>query len=41
MFSIGKVFEEMDYIKEKDILWQGIPISISGKSPYFDRVKKK
>ena len=41
MFSIGKVFEEMDFIKEKDILWQGIPISISGKSPYFDRVKKK
>ncbi|WP_294466157.1 DUF2148 domain-containing protein [uncultured Anaerofustis sp.] len=40
MFSIGKVAEEMDYAEGEDILWEGIPISISGKSPYFDRVKK-
>lgn len=40
MFSIGKVFSEMEYVDDKDIIWEGIPISISGKSPYFDRVKK-
>lgn len=37
MFSIGKVAEEMGYSQESDTLWQGIPLSISGKSPFFDR----
>lgn len=41
MFSVGKVFSEMDYIEDKDIIWEGIPISITGKSPFFDRNKKK
>ena len=36
MFSIGKVAEEMGYA-EGDIIWNGIPLSISGKSIFFDR----
>ena len=40
MFSIGKVAEEMNYAEGEDIIWEGIPISVSGKSPFFDRVKK-
>lgn len=41
MFSIGKVAEEMNYVEGEDILWQGIPISIYGKSPFFDRGKER
>jgi len=41
MFSAGKVAEEMDYYGEKDVIWQGIPISVSGKSPFFDRDKER
>lgn len=40
MFSIGKVAEEMNYAEGEDIIWEGIPIIVSGKSPFFDRVKK-
>lgn len=36
MMSIGKAAEEMNYIDE-DILWQGIPLSASGKNIFFDR----
>ena len=36
MFSIGKAAAEMGYV-EADVLWNGIPLSISGKSPFFDR----
>ena len=35
MYSIGKAAAEMDY--EKDVIWLGIPISISGKNIFFDR----
>lgn len=35
MYSIGKAAAEMDYCP--DCLWLGIPISISGKSIFFDR----
>ena len=37
MFSIGKAAEEMNYFDDKDIIWQGIPLSISGKNVFFDR----
>lgn len=36
LFSAGKAAEEMHYL-EGDIIWHGIPISITGKSPFFDR----
>ena len=36
MFSAGKAAAEMGYL-EGDVLWNGIPLSISGKSPFFDR----
>ncbi len=35
MFSAGKAAMELGY--EADVLWQGIPISVSGKSIFFDR----
>lgn len=35
MFSIGKAAEEIAYVS--DCLWLGIPISVSGKSVFFDR----
>ena len=41
MFSIGKVAEEMNYVEGEEITWQGIPISVYGKSPFFDRDKKR
>lgn len=37
MFSIGKAAEEMNYSEEQNVIWQGIPISISGKNVFFDR----
>lgn len=37
LFSVGKTAEEMDYLNGADIIWQGIPISISGKNVFFDR----
>ena len=36
MYTIGKAAEEMGYTEEK-VLWHGIPLSISGKSIFFDR----
>jgi uncharacterized ferredoxin-like protein len=36
MFSAGKAAGEMGYTEEQ-VLWQGIPLSISGKSIFFDR----
>ena len=36
LFSAGKAAEEMGYVEE-DVIWQGIPISISGKNVFFDR----
>ncbi len=36
LFSAGKAAEEMHYL-EGDIIWQGIPISITGKNVFFDR----
>lgn len=35
MFSIGKAAAEMGYAE--NILWLGVPISISGKNIFFDR----
>lgn len=35
MYSIGKAAAEMNY--EKDVIWLGIPISVSGKNIFFDR----
>ena len=35
MFSVGKAVAEMGYAE--NVLWLGIPISISGKSIFFDR----
>ena len=36
MYSVGKCAEEMNYTEEK-VVWLGIPLSVSGKSPFFDR----
>lgn len=35
MFTIGKAAMEMDF--EEDVVWHGIPLSCTGKSPFFDR----
>ena len=37
LFSAGKAAEEMGYLDGQDIIWQGIPLSIGGKNPFFDR----
>lgn len=34
MFSIGKAWMDME---KDDIVWFGIPLSVTGKSKYFDR----
>jgi uncharacterized ferredoxin-like protein len=36
MFSIGKAAEEMDY-SQPGVIWNGIPLSVSGKNIFFDR----
>lgn len=36
MLSIGKAAMEMPYTDE-DVLWHGIPLSVTGKSRFFDR----
>ena len=36
MFSIGRCAAEMSYA-EGNTIWLGIPLSTSGKNPYFDR----
>ena len=38
MMSVGKAAEEMKLV-EGDIMCQGVPISLSGKSIFFDRKK--
>ena len=35
MFSVGSAAREMNYAD--DVIWLGIPLSVSGKSPFFDR----
>lgn len=35
MYSVGKAAAEMDY--GENILWLGIPLSVSGKNIFFDR----
>lgn len=37
MYSIGIAAAEMSYT-DNEVLWHGIPISISGKNIFFDRV---
>lgn len=37
MFSVGKVVSEMGYPGGENVTWLGIPLSVSGKSPFFDR----
>ena len=39
IYSIGKIFNLMDESGTEDIIWMGIPLSVSGKSPFFDRKK--
>lgn len=36
MFSIGKAAEKLQLL-EGSIIWQGIPLSVSGKNVFFDR----
>lgn len=36
MFSIGKAAAEMGY-RDEDVMWLGIPLSVSGKNIFFDR----
>ena len=36
MFSVGRCAAEMDYTEDNTI-WLGIPLSTTGKNPYFDR----
>lgn len=36
MFSVGRCAAEMNYF-DKDTVLIGIPLSVSGKSPFFDR----
>jgi len=40
MFTIGKAAGEMGYVEDKDVIWHGIPLSVSGKSVFFDRKPK-
>lgn len=35
MYSVGKAAAEMNYVQ--NVLWLGIPISVSGKNIFFDR----
>lgn len=37
MFSAGKAALSLNYLPEKTFLAYGVPLSISEKSPYFDR----
>ena len=39
MFSVGKAAMELAFVS-KDIVWQGIPLSVGGKNIFFDRKKK-
>jgi len=37
MYSVGKAAASLGWLGEKVFLQMGIPISVSGKSPFFDR----
>ena len=38
MYSIGRAIEVMpEYNDGEDAIWMGIPLSVTGKSPFFDR----
>ena len=37
MYSVGRAFGEMDESGEEETIWLGIPLSVSGKNPFFDR----
>ena len=39
MYSVGAAAVELNFLGEKVRLCMGIPLSVSGKSPYFDRAK--
>lgn len=39
MYSIGKIFREMEESGDEDVIWMGIPLAASGKNPFFDRKK--
>lgn len=36
MYSLGKAAQEMGYA-DFDVVWEGIPIAVYAKSPFFDR----
>ncbi|MEG2858478.1 MAG: DUF2148 domain-containing protein [Clostridia bacterium] len=40
MFSVGKAALALDLFAGKATMVMGIPLSVSGKSPFFDRKKK-
>lgn len=37
MYSLGRAFRLMKEAGDDDDIWLGIPLSISGKNPFFDR----
>ena len=38
MYSIGRAVDVMpEYNGGEDAIWMGIPLSVTGKSPFFDR----
>ena len=37
MYSVGRAFGEMPESGEEETIWLGIPLSVSGKNPFFDR----
>lgn len=37
MYSIGRIFGQMPESGDEDAIWMGIPISVKGKNPFFDR----
>ena len=41
MFSVGRAAKSLGLLGEKASLVLGLPLSISGKSPFFDRKPKK
>lgn len=36
MFTVGRCAAEMGYL-DGDLIWLGVPLSTSGKNPFFDR----
>ena len=41
MFSVGRAAKSLGLLGEKATLVLGLPLSVSGKSPFFDRKPKK